>query len=169
MRHFKNIDNHTRSNNKFPVEITETLSKIIRMEASAPGEAVDKVKSLYRKGDIVLDSSDFIDVDFVVKGDNCSQHQEAAVCGGMGTSSDSGAGICAIGAICADDKQKKLIDINIDGIITKDDKQKKLIIINNLCISLSMEIEKNLNIPNSPALLALIKGLSEKCQEYVEL
>ncbi|MCL2621149.1 MAG: DpnD/PcfM family protein [Defluviitaleaceae bacterium] len=55
---------------KFPVEITETLSRIIRMEAATSDEAVDKVKTLYRKGLVVLDSGDYVDTEFRVLEDS---------------------------------------------------------------------------------------------------
>ncbi|MCL2621333.1 MAG: DpnD/PcfM family protein [Defluviitaleaceae bacterium] len=61
---------HTNEVKKYPVEITETLSRIIRMEASTSDEAVEKVKTLYRKGMVVLDSGDYVDTDFKVLGNS---------------------------------------------------------------------------------------------------
>ena len=49
---------------KFAVEVTETLARIVRIEAATSDEAIEKVRQLYRNSDIVLDSSDFVDVDF---------------------------------------------------------------------------------------------------------
>jgi len=108
---------------KFPIEITETLSRIIRMEASTSDEAVDKVKTLYRKGLVVLDSGDYVDTEFIAKGNK----------------------------------------------ISKEDRQNHLITIKNLCNSLSLEIEKNLNVPDSTNLLASIKDLMISCREYTEV
>jgi len=114
------IDRHDNIK-KFPVEITETLSRVMRMEAATPDEAVDKVKTLYRKEVVVLDSSDYIDTDFRVIGDK----------------------------------------------VTKECKQNHLIIIKNLCNSLSLEIEKNLNEPEASKFLVLIEDLVIRCQEYI--
>jgi len=61
---------HTNEVKKYPVEITETLSRIIRMEAATSDEAIDKVKTLYRKGMVVLDSGDYVDTDFKVLGNS---------------------------------------------------------------------------------------------------
>ena len=46
------------------VEITETLSRTIRLKALSSEQAVEKIRQLYRKEIIVLDSNDFICVDF---------------------------------------------------------------------------------------------------------
>lgn len=49
---------------KFTVGITETLFRIVEIEAESHQEAIDKVQEIYSNGDIVLDSNDFLDVDF---------------------------------------------------------------------------------------------------------
>ena len=113
---------HTNEVKKYPIEITETLSRIIRMEASTPDEAVDKVKTLYRKGLVVLDSGDYVDTEFRAKGNK----------------------------------------------ISKEDRQNGLIIIKNLCNSLSLEIEKNLNLPDCTKLLVSIEDLMISCKKYTE-
>ena len=46
---------------KYKVEITETLSRIIDIEAENEKDAVSKIKDLYRKEEIVLDSNDYLD------------------------------------------------------------------------------------------------------------
>ena len=45
---------------KYKIEIKETLSKIIEIEASSSQEAIDKVKEMYRAEVIVLDSDDYV-------------------------------------------------------------------------------------------------------------
>ena len=45
---------------KYRIEITETLSRTIEAEAESEEVAVEKVRLLYRNGDIILDASDYI-------------------------------------------------------------------------------------------------------------
>lgn len=56
---------------KYHVEIVETLSRVVEIEATTPAEAIEIVKVLYRKEKIVLDSGDFSDVDFIAKVADC--------------------------------------------------------------------------------------------------
>ena len=49
---------------EFQIEITETLSRIVSVDANDIDEAIQKVREQYRQSDIVLDSEDFISVDF---------------------------------------------------------------------------------------------------------
>ena len=49
---------------EFQIEISETLSRIVSVEAKDTDEAIQKVREQYRQSDIVLDSEDFISVDF---------------------------------------------------------------------------------------------------------
>lgn len=49
---------------KYKVEITETLQKIIEVEASNEKEALLNVKERYKKEDIVLNEADYIDTEF---------------------------------------------------------------------------------------------------------
>ncbi|MBQ6616422.1 MAG: DpnD/PcfM family protein [Thermoguttaceae bacterium] len=49
---------------EFQIEITETLSRIVSVKANDINEAIQKVREQYRQSDIVLDSEDFITVDF---------------------------------------------------------------------------------------------------------
>jgi hypothetical protein len=50
--------------NEYKVEITETLQRIIMINAANEDDALVKIKEMYRAEDVVLDSSDFIDTDF---------------------------------------------------------------------------------------------------------
>jgi len=47
--------------NKFKIEITEKLAKIIEVNANTEEEALQIVKKMYEDEKIVLDSGDFID------------------------------------------------------------------------------------------------------------
>ncbi|MGL4909295.1 MAG: DpnD/PcfM family protein [Bacteroidales bacterium] len=44
----------------FKIEVKETLSRIIEIEANSNDEAVLKVKEMYKKEKIVLSSDDFV-------------------------------------------------------------------------------------------------------------
>lgn len=48
----------------FYVSITETLNKIVEVQAEDEYEAIHKVSDAYYAGDIVLDSEDFVDTEF---------------------------------------------------------------------------------------------------------
>ncbi len=48
---------------KYKIEITETLQRIIVIDALSEEDAIEKVKSEYSSERIVLDSNDFIDVE----------------------------------------------------------------------------------------------------------
>lgn len=49
---------------KYRVEIKETLKKTVSVEAANKDEAIDKVADSYYKTDIILDDSDYADVEF---------------------------------------------------------------------------------------------------------
>lgn len=49
---------------EFQIEISETLSRIVSVDANDIDEAIQKVREQYRQSDIVLDSEDFVSVDF---------------------------------------------------------------------------------------------------------
>ena len=51
----------------FTVEISETLVRSVCLEAATQDEAIERIKCLYRKEEIVLDSNDFVNVEFNVK------------------------------------------------------------------------------------------------------
>ena len=49
---------------KYQIEIVETLSRVIDIEANSYEEALDKAKAKYDKSDIVLDWEDLENVDY---------------------------------------------------------------------------------------------------------
>ena len=49
---------------EFQIEISETLSRIVSVDANDIDEAIQKVREQYYQSDIVLDSEDFVSVDF---------------------------------------------------------------------------------------------------------
>lgn len=49
----------------FKIEVKETLSRIIEIEANSNEEALFKIEDLYKKQDIVLDADDFIETEFL--------------------------------------------------------------------------------------------------------
>ena len=49
----------------YAIEINETLSKVIEIEANTEEEALQKIKDLYQKESIVLDAEDFVTVEFL--------------------------------------------------------------------------------------------------------
>ena len=51
---------------KYQVEITETLQRIITVDANDESSAVTIAKQLYRAEEVVLDSSDYIDTEFEI-------------------------------------------------------------------------------------------------------
>ena len=46
------------------ISITETLNKIVEVQAESSEEALRKAEDAYYNGEIVLDSEDFVDTDF---------------------------------------------------------------------------------------------------------
>jgi hypothetical protein len=51
---------------QYSIEIKETLSRTVNQEAELPIEALDMVKQLYKDSKIILDSSDFSSVNFIL-------------------------------------------------------------------------------------------------------
>lgn len=51
---------------KYKIEIKETLSKVVEIEAVDEGEALRKIEEQYRNGEIVLDSGDYVDTEIEV-------------------------------------------------------------------------------------------------------
>ena len=45
--------------------IEEVLSKFVRVEADSRDEAVAKVEKMYKDSEVVLDSGDFMSVEFI--------------------------------------------------------------------------------------------------------
>jgi hypothetical protein len=52
---------------KYRIEITETLSRIVETEAENEEEAVETVRQMYRKCNLVLNASDYIETKISVK------------------------------------------------------------------------------------------------------
>ena len=50
--------------NTFRIEITETLQRVVEVNASSEKEAINKVMDMYKNEEVVLDSNDFIETDF---------------------------------------------------------------------------------------------------------
>ena len=51
---------------KYNVQITETLQRIIEVEAEDEDMAIEQIEGSYQDCDIVLDAEDFKDVDYEV-------------------------------------------------------------------------------------------------------
>ena len=51
---------------KFKVEIIETLSKIVEVEAETETEAVMKVEEMHQNEEIVLDEFDYVDAEIEI-------------------------------------------------------------------------------------------------------
>ncbi|MEN6588862.1 MAG: DpnD/PcfM family protein [Proteiniphilum sp.] len=49
--------------NTFEIEIKETLSTVIKVEAENQNDAIEKLKEMYRNEEIVLDAEDYKDTD----------------------------------------------------------------------------------------------------------
>lgn len=49
---------------KYNVDILETLCRAVELEAESLGEAIDTVTRMYKDEEIILDSGDFVDVEF---------------------------------------------------------------------------------------------------------
>jgi hypothetical protein len=50
----------------FKVEIQETRTKLVEVEAADEKEAVEIATNAYQNHDVELDDEDFLDVDFVI-------------------------------------------------------------------------------------------------------
>ena len=50
----------------YTVEIRETLSRIVTVEADTAREAEEKVRNQWKSGDLVLDGDDFIECDIKI-------------------------------------------------------------------------------------------------------
>ena len=46
------------------ISVTETLNKIVEVQAEDSSEALQKAEDAYYNGEIVLDSEDFVDTEF---------------------------------------------------------------------------------------------------------
>ena len=52
---------------KYSIEVLEVLSRIIEVEATDEEAAIEKVRQMYRKCEIVLDDSDYTVTEISVK------------------------------------------------------------------------------------------------------
>lgn len=52
----------------YKVEITETLRRIVTVEASDYDEALNKVREAWRRSEYILDADDFLEAGFEVVG-----------------------------------------------------------------------------------------------------
>ena len=52
---------------KYSIEVLEVLSRIVEVDAADEDDAIEKVKQMYRKCDIVLDDSDYKVTEISVK------------------------------------------------------------------------------------------------------
>ena len=48
----------------FKIEIIETLSRIIHIEAKTEDDAYMEARKMYKDEEIILDASDYVDTDF---------------------------------------------------------------------------------------------------------
>lgn len=53
----------------FKIEVKETLSRIIEIEANSEEEAFSKIQDVYNKGEIVLDAKDCVETEFLISED----------------------------------------------------------------------------------------------------
>lgn len=49
---------------KYKVEITETLQKIVEVEVDSKEDALHKVMKMYKNEEVILNDNDFVDLDF---------------------------------------------------------------------------------------------------------
>lgn len=49
---------------EYHVEVTETLSRVVKIEASSAQEAMQRVREMYRREEIVLGDADFMGTEF---------------------------------------------------------------------------------------------------------
>ena len=54
---------------KYSIEVLEVLSRIVEVEASDEEEAIELVRQMYRRCDIVLDDSDYKVTEISAKGE----------------------------------------------------------------------------------------------------
>lgn len=55
-----------KSDMAYTVEIRETLSRVVTVEADTAREAEEKVRNQWKSGDLVLDDDDFIECDIKI-------------------------------------------------------------------------------------------------------
>ena len=52
---------------KYSIEVLEVLSRIVEVEASDEEDAIEQVRQMYRKCEIVLDDSDYKETEISAK------------------------------------------------------------------------------------------------------
>jgi hypothetical protein len=52
---------------KYSIEVKEVLSRIVEVDATNEDAAIERVRQMYRKCEIVLDDSDYIGTEICVK------------------------------------------------------------------------------------------------------
>lgn len=50
---------------RFKIEVKETLIRVVDIEADSIDDAFSKVREMYRDEEIVLDSDDYVDTEFI--------------------------------------------------------------------------------------------------------
>lgn len=60
------IEPEVKAMQKYQVEINETLSRVVEIEAENESDAISKIKDLYRQEKIVLDSDDYLDTEIKI-------------------------------------------------------------------------------------------------------
>lgn len=53
----------------FKIEVKETLSRVIEIEANSVDEAFSKIQDLYKNEEIVLDAEDYVETEFLKSDD----------------------------------------------------------------------------------------------------
>lgn len=54
-----------KNKGEYEIEVREVLSEIIRVNADTLGDALEQVMDRYKRGEIVLDAENFVDVDYI--------------------------------------------------------------------------------------------------------
>ncbi len=57
----------------YKIEVKETLSRIIEIDANSFDEALEDVQKMYKNEEIILDSDDFVEVNFLHCNDSQNQ------------------------------------------------------------------------------------------------
>ena len=64
------VDENQIPEQEYKVEITETLQKTVTVKAKNRGEAITKVKEMYRNEEVVLEYDSYIDTEFEIREEN---------------------------------------------------------------------------------------------------
>ena len=60
----------------FYISVTETLNRIVEVHAEDKYEAIQKATDAYCDGQVVLDSDDYVDVDFIDESEETNNNDE---------------------------------------------------------------------------------------------